>query len=339
MVEHRRFSMADELVVPRRRFLQLGASALLLPLGSGLRTQGPTATPRQPLRIGLIADLHHGLDPRAQERIEDFVEAATDRKADMIVQLGDFNYSEPSNAPCLDVFHSFDGERHHVLGNHDMDKCGKEHALATWQMRARYYSFDRDGWHFVVLDRNHVKQGTKFLPYDKGNYFGAKGHRGHADQEQLEWLAEDLARTKLPTIVFVHQGVGVAERPYPKDDGREALEAVLRAANENAKKAGAGEKVVACFCGHEHLDRHNVRDGIHYVWVNSASYYWVGGKYGRMAPYAEALYAFVDLHDDCLVIHGRKSEFVAPTPKERGFPRWRECSAVQSDRRLKRSSG
>ena len=251
--------------IDRRRFVTLGTGAMLLPF-TACSTSSAPPSPRRTLRMGLIADLHHGLDPRAQQRVEDFVAAANARAADMIVQLGDFNYAEPDNRPCLDVWESFAGDRHHVLGNHDMDKHDKAHVLETWQMPARYYAFDRAGWHFVVLDRNHVKQGDDYLPYGKGNYFGAKGSHSHA--------------------------------------------------------------------GHEHLDRHELRDGVHYVWVNSASYYWVGGEYGRMAPYADALYAFVDLYDDCLVIHGRESTFDDPSPEARGFPRWREVTAAQRDRRL-----
>ncbi|MCA8963300.1 MAG: metallophosphoesterase [Planctomycetes bacterium] len=309
----------------RRGFLTLGAGAVLLPLAGCAATR---AARTEPLRIGLIADLHHGLDPRAQERIEDFVAAAQRRRADMIVQLGDFNYAEPANRPCMQAFDAFAGERHHVLGNHDLDKFGKEHVLDFWQMRARYYSFDRGGWHFVVLDRNHVRQGDVYVPYAKGNYFSAEGNLSHADPEQLEWLAADLRSTRAPTVVFVHQGVGMSNDAYPDDDSRAPIEATLAAANRD------GAQVVACFCGHEHLDRHNHKDGVHYVWVNSASYYWVGAKYGRMAPYADALYAFVDLRDDCLVLHGRQSQFVSPTPQERGYPQWQEVSAAQQDRRL-----
>ncbi|MCA8950360.1 MAG: metallophosphoesterase [Planctomycetes bacterium] len=324
--------------IDRRRFVTLGTGAMLLPF-TACSTSSAPPSPRRTLRMGLIADLHHGLDPRAQQRVEDFVAAANARAADMIVQLGDFNYAEPDNRPCLDVWESFAGDRHHVLGNHDMDKHDKAHVLETWQMPARYYAFDRAGWHFVVLDRNHVKQGDDYLPYGKGNYFGAKGSHSHADPEQLEWLAANLRRTTRPTIVLVHQGLGVrpfADSPaeYPADDGRAPIEAVLAAANAESLAAGRGPKVVACFCGHEHLDRHELRDGVHYVWVNSASYYWVGGEYGRMAPYADALYAFVDLYDDCLVIHGRESTFDDPSPEARGFPRWREVTAAQRDRRL-----
>lgn len=322
--------MQEKLLLPRRKFLLLSGGSLLLPFAS---CSSVGRAGRRPMRLGLIADLHHGLDPRAQVRLEDFIAAAGRRRADMIVQLGDFNYAEPSSRPCMEAWEQFEGERFHVLGNHDMDKFDKEHVLEFWRMPARYYSFDRGGHHFVVLDRNHIKRGSEFIPYARGNYFRGPGQRSHADPEQLAWLAEDLQRTSKPTIVFVHQGLGMQNEAYPEEGSRAPVETVLAAANRRAGAQGGG-KVVACFCGHEHLDRHTFKDGIHYVWVNSASYYWVGPEYGRMAPYADAIYAFVDLHDDRLVIHGKQSVFVSPTPKERGFPRWNEVSAGQRDRTL-----
>jgi hypothetical protein len=94
-------------------------------------------------------------------------------------------------------------------------------------------------------------------------------------------------------------------------------------------------RVVACFCGHEHRDRHNHKDGVHYVWVNSASYFWVGAKYGRMAPYRDSLFAFATFDTSGrITIEGRQSQFESPSPKERGHPEADRLTASISDRRL-----
>ena len=117
----------------------------------------------------------------------------------------------------------------------------------------------------------------------------------------------------------------------PPSDPRTEIETILR----DAKRADA-PGVVACFCGHEHLDRHRQKDGIHYVWINSASYYWVGSDYGRMAPYQDALFAFA-VFDPAgeIRIEGRESDWVAPSPKQRGYPRAGEISATITDRQLR----
>ena len=320
--------MAVARPISRRHFLQRGGAGLLLPvLGWPPSPSGPALPP--PLRLGVIADLHHGLAPRAMERLEAFMQAVDTGKPDAILQLGDFNYGTPPSGECMDLWRQFRGPRYHVLGNHDMDFTTKEEMLAWWAMPARYYSFDLGGYHFVVLDRNNLKTADGYVPYAKANFYVDRAMRAHADPEQLEWLQADLTSTQLPTVVFVHQGLGMQREPYPPGDARGAIEAIFDEANREAPK------VVACFCGHHHIDRYHFKKGIHYVWINSASYYWVGEAYGRMAPYQDALYTFLTFHPDGWIeVEGSRTGWEAPTPRERGFPQAADLTPYISDRRL-----
>ena len=98
-------------------------------------------------------------------------------------------------------------------------------------------------------------------------------------------------------------------------------------------------KVIACFCGHHHIDEHRVINDIHYLQINSASYYWVGQGYDRMAPYEDSLYAFVTLRPPGVIeIEGKTSRFSSPTPQERGYPQADEITARISDRVLRYNS-
>ena len=133
---------------------------------------------------------------------------AISSKADGIVQLGDFNFATAENAPCMKTWSEFRGDRFHVLGNHDMDKVTKQAAQDFWEMDKRYYSFDRSGFHFVVLDRNNLRTELGDVPYARGNYFAHPEQRAFADREQLEWLRGELAASERPVVVFVHQGLG-----------------------------------------------------------------------------------------------------------------------------------
>ncbi|MFT4540980.1 MAG: hypothetical protein ACI835_003441, partial [Planctomycetota bacterium] len=234
------------------------------------------------------------------------------------------------NAPCMKTWNEFKGDRFHVLGNHDMDKVEKQVAQDFWEMEKRYYSFDRSGFRFIVLDRNHLRTEEGDVPYGTSNYYAHPEQRAYADREQLEWLRAELAATKRPVVVLVHQGLGM-EDGLALSDPRAEIESILK----TGKRVDA-PGVIACFCGHEHLDRHRQKDGIHYVWINSASYYWVGRKFGRMAPYSDALFAFATFDPAGEIrVEGRQSTFVAPTPEESGFPRSGEISASISDRVLR----
>jgi len=312
----------------RRRFLRLGGTVLLAPtLGGSLRRTTPASG--RPFHMGVIADLHHGLEPRAMERLEVFMEDVESRNPDCILQLGDFNFGTPPSRECIDLWRQFKGNRYHVLGNHDMDFLTKDEMVEFWSMPGPYYSFDAGGYHFVVLDRNVLRTPDGYVHYGRANFYVDSEMRAHADPEQLEWLAADLRLTGLPTVVFAHQGLGIDDGSGPADRARTTIETVLEEANRSAAS------VVACFCGHHHLDRYAVKRGIHYVWLNSASYYWVGDDYGRMAPYRDALYTFLTFHPDGLVeIEGRETTWEAPTPVDRGYPRAAELTPYITARQI-----
>lgn len=285
------------------------------------------------VKMGILADLHFGLCKSARARLEAFMAAVDLRKPDCLMQLGDFNYGDPESRRCMEVWQQFKGPTYHVLGNHDMDKRDKKQMLEQWEMPAPYYSFDRGAWHFVVLDRNHLYVDGKYIPYARANFYVDPAMRGFADERQLEWLRADLDATRKTTAIFVHQGLGMpaydGEQPHPAN---RKIEQVLAEVN---RQAGAS-KVAVVFCGHHHVDRYHYRDGIHYVWVNSASYNWVGAKYGRMADYRDALYCFAEFAEDGTVqIEGRQSEWVKPTPAERGVPNPERLNTWIRSRELK----
>lgn len=92
----------------------------------------------------------------------------------------------------------------HCIGNHDIFGWNKAKSKATgtepqwgknWAMEMLglsrpYRSFDRSGWHFVVLDS----------VYPDGD-----GYTGKLDPEQAAWLDADLsANAAKPTIVISH---------------------------------------------------------------------------------------------------------------------------------------
>jgi alkaline phosphatase len=69
----------------------------------------------------------------------------------------------------------------------------------------------------------------------------------------LAWLADDLARTRLPAIVFIHQLL----------DGDEGAVYVRNSAEVRAVLE-AGRRVRAVFQGHHHEGGYRERGGIHY---------------------------------------------------------------------------
>lgn len=258
----------------------------------------------RPVRFGVIADLHHGLAPDALWRLESFVEAVKSRELDFVIQLGDFCYAKVSSAECVEAFDRIESARHHVLGNHDMDVGSKADVMGVWGMRERYYSFDVGGYHFVVLDLNHLKIDGKRVAYNDANFYVDSEQRAWADPSQLAWLADDLDRAESPTIVFSHQPLGFAGGDGPIPPNQQEVLDVL----------GSHGNVVACICGHMHVDRVERYQDIGCVCINSASYFWAGGT---MRTYEDPLFAFVTLEGASMAIEGVTSRLATGEDRAR----------------------
>lgn len=315
-------------IIERRDFLNVSMMSTAAALYPFERVHGDDTKCVEPLRFGVIADVHKDVMHDADHRLQVFVDAMKSQKVDFILQLGDFCIPTADNLDFLKIWNSFSGPKYHVLGNHDTDGNESDHperfqrqqTVEYWGMQDRYYSFDQKGVHCVVLDGNDQGPGQK-------PYFRWVG------EDQLHWFANDLASTSLPTLVFVHQS---PERP--EKGGIENGKQVQQVMEDANRKAGR-QKVVACFSGHHHRDYRRRIGSVLYSQINSASYFWIGSKYQKVryspdidkmhpyikytVPYKESLFAVVtlDLAEGGLKIEGRSTQFVGPSPWELGASR------------------
>jgi len=312
----------------RRHFFQVSAG---IAAGTSVSLELPAAVlgTLRGIRFGACADPHKDIMHDADHRLRTFIGAANHERVDFVIQLGDFCRPYEKNRGFLSIWEGFDGARYHTLGNHDNDGGFKwEQVQQFWQMPSRYYSFDRGGWHFVVLDGNEIKPENRAPGYPR--YIGAT---------QRAWVRNDLAKTHAPTIVFSHQSL---EDPLGVENAPE-----VRALLEQANAEAGWRKVGVCFSGHHHIDYATEMAGIHYVQVNSMSYHWLGDKYQHVrysaeidrdypyikytVPYRDPLFAMVTLAPEGrLIIAGVQSEFVGPDPWELGL---KEVKGTASDRK------
>ncbi|MEN7551042.1 metallophosphoesterase [Rapidithrix thailandica] len=314
----------------RRKFLQqltIGSAGLMLPFTSV--ALGKTHKWKS-LKFGVIADPHKDIIPDADQRLEAFIEKAEEEKPDFIINLGDFCFAKEQNKPFLKRFEQVKVPTYHVLGNHDMDYNTKEQMMEFLEMPGKYYSFDSQGYHFVVLDANYLYQDGTFTDYQKGNFYVDFNVRTFIDDRQIEWFQADLEATSKPTIVFSHQGLMHHQMGVKN---RLRLQLIMEQVNQ---KAGYN-KVIACLNGHNHIDFHRVLNGIHYFEINSMSYHWFGHKkflnhydsqlleqyphLPNMGMYKEALYAFVSIEPKggILKVQGVRSQWAPVTPERVGI--------------------
>lgn len=276
-----------------------------------------TQEAEQDVRFGICTDVHKDIMHDADKRLFSFVSEMNQKQVDFTIQLGDFCRPYAYNDTFLNIWNSFEGPNYHVLGNHDMDGgFGREETIKYFEMPAKYYSFDIQRFHFIVLDGNDQSDSIQ------------TGYSRYIGEEQKSWLSSDLLATDLPCVIFSHQSL---EDEWGIKNAKE-IRAILEKENENIRK----RKVLACFNGHSHMDTALMINDIWYVEINSMSYFWVGDDHEHNSysnkidekypwikytcPYKDPLYAIVTISKDGkFKIEGRKSEWVGPSPTQVGY--------------------
>ena len=276
------------------------------------------------IQFGICSDVHLPTMHDSEYRIQTFIDSMKLAQPDFIIELGDFGIPDQKYAHLFDIWNSFPGEKYHVIGNHEMDGgTSREAAVSYRKMENSYYSFDKNGFHFIVLDAN-----DKIDPK-------AKGYKQYIGAEQQNWLKENLAATTLPTVIFSHQGLTIspgAEESYGVENFKE-IQAILTTHNQKNPSA----KVIACFNGHTHYDYAEKVNNIWYVTINSMSYQWMGDAYTYIryseevdkefkwikytAPHKEPLFATIEISTKGFIkINGQQTEWVGPSPWDLGYP-------------------
>ena len=265
----------------RREFL--GAGAVFGGMAAMPRVADGAATESgRPLKVCVFADLHFtpGVYTNdTPEFLERILARAEAERCDMVIHLGDMvqNVAEKPVQELIRRYNEFRIPTYHVIGNHEQDGTFHEETLEAYRLKRGYYSFDKGGFRFVVLDPNYFcNEPGKFIHHSKGNYFNRSiiSKINWIPPEQLEWLRATLDSSPHPCVVLAHQSFERG-RGAPVMNKNE-VQAIFRDAN--AKKPGTVRLVMN---GHMHMDHLRVLDNILYWDVNSANYQWYGKQHDR----------------------------------------------------------
>jgi len=263
-MKHRTTPPADTL--GRRAFLKNGVLFLAGISSSSAKQFSACAAEsnsRGVVRVGLVTDLHYADKPPVgsrhyRETISKLKEAENRFRRDQpdfVVFHGDLidsgnslDQEKTHLQTVVKAISTIPFPKHYVLGNHCVDQLKKVEFLQGVGQKDSYYSFDLNGYHFVVLDSCFKSDGT---PYGRRNF---KWTDANVPEPELQWLQDDLKKTTHPTIVFAHQPLDL------KDTDAHAVKnsAVVRKVLENS------HKVTAVFQGHSHRNHYSEIAGIHY---------------------------------------------------------------------------
>lgn len=187
----------------------------------------------------------------------------------------------------------------HAVGNHDVwgwslegagvlrdALYGKAWALDMFGLERGYYSFDRAGWHFIVLDSNFPAEG---------------GYTARLDDVQFEWLGGDVRATPPETPVCVLSHIPVlAACPFFDGDNEASGDWEVPGAwmHIDARRVKDLFKehpnVRLALSGHIHLQDETHYLGVKYLCNGAVSGGWWNGPYQEFQP----AYVTVDLYDD-----------------------------------------
>ncbi|KAA3614068.1 MAG: metallophosphoesterase [Calditrichaeota bacterium] len=273
----------------------------------------------------MCSDVHLPTMHDSEYRIQTFIDSMKTAQPDFIIELGDFGTPAEKYAHLFDIWNSFSGDKFHVIGNHEMDGgYSKQEAIAYRKMKNSFYSFDKNRFHFIVLDGNDPRNNSD------------KGYKQFIGEKQIDWLKQDLAGAKHPVVIFSHQGLttypGGEGDDYGLENGSEIRDILEQYNLQNPKT-----RVVACFNGHTHYDFAENINGIWFITINSMAYQWMGEEFTHIrystevdknfkwikytAPHKEPLFTIVEISTAGFIkIHGKQTEWEGPSPWELGYP-------------------
>jgi 3',5'-cyclic AMP phosphodiesterase CpdA len=300
----------------RRSFTALsGLAALGAVVGLPQQTARAAGAPRtaaRALRFAHFTDTHITPDRPSEPGMKKAFEAAQADGIEMILTGGDLIMdSFATKRAQVDrewaLLHKLFAEHckvpvEHCLGNHDIlgwcrskaDMSGDEpgfgyaRALSELKLAERWRSFDRNGWHFIVLS------SVEPDPADECGYLA------RLVPEQLAWLEADLAKNTLPTVVVSHipivsvtammRGKGIARGEKNEISGG-ILHLDSNAVHALFRNSG---KVKLVLSGHMHLVDRCEADGVTYACSGAIS----GGWWKPSTTYCDPCYGLVDLMTD-----------------------------------------
>ncbi len=281
----------------RRHFLHqlLGAGALTVAGINPLFAQDKGPAPTPGFRFAFITDLHllQGGALRSVEGIVACLAAVEklDPKPQFILCGGDLVHSSrdltlPGAETALDYFLQLwkdhtDLPTYWTFGNHDLAgtsnpysvKSDPEYAKGLFQNRLQlpklFYSFDYQGWHFVVLDDIKLQPDNSYI----GEFF----------PDELAFLKADLdAHSKVPTIVCTHIPI-LSNLPLMLSLSRGTPIPNNLVCSNGPTLFGdlPGHNIRAILCGHLHFYEELEQNGVKII--NSGAVcanYWKGPNHG-----------------------------------------------------------
>jgi 3',5'-cyclic AMP phosphodiesterase CpdA len=225
------------------------------------------------LTFGVVTDEHFGpeagfggklrkLTAQAPELAAAFAaRMRAEVRPDFVVNLGDCIEDESRDADleryraCQDALRGAGVDLVNVAGNHDRIHLDPPTLRAAWGLPSDgllYRSFDRGGFHFVVLATDETKDVSVCI-----------------DDQQLAWLEADLAETTLPTVVLMHHSAADQDLRGNRWFEKRPHLCLVKERKQLRELLARHGRTRLVLNGHLHWNHLDLIDGIPYVTLQS----------------------------------------------------------------------
>lgn len=256
------------------------------------------------LKIGLVADPQYADKPSAGERyyreslrkLKEAIDTFNYRNVDIVQNLGDIIDKEWSSYDSIiPIYKNLNPniENYHLLGNHDFTVNSSHliNLLETLSMPDYYYSYEKKGWRFIVLDATDYSYFSNSLHNHDSNrinsYFDnttgkSNNHRWNSaiGEIQQSWLKKELENAELlgeKIIIFSHMPLRPLDAEHNLWNNYEIIDIIESSSN-----------VVAFISGHNHAGDYDFKNGIHYITIFGMVDTMIG-SYGILEIYNDSL--------------------------------------------------
>ena len=310
--------------ITRRDFFGVGTSAVCVAAAAVASPSTAATPPSRRLRIAHLTDIHLQPELQAARGLAACFAHVQGRPAmaggdapdgaapDLIISGGDtimdaFDADMARTKLQWELWRKVKAdhcgiEMHSVVGNHDVwgwgrAKAGTDGTEPLYGKRwvcdefgrdLPYTSFDRSGWHIVLLD--------SVFPHEQS-------YIGRIDDAQWDWLERDLAAVApaTPVIIFSHMPI-LSATPLavagPSAPGASAIQVPgsrIHVDGDRFQTLFARRRnIKACASGHMHLIEQIDYQGVRYLCNGAVSAGWWKGR-NRDTDFG---YAVVDLFDN-----------------------------------------
>jgi 3',5'-cyclic-AMP phosphodiesterase len=298
-------------MINRRKFIQNSAFLGLMAKGFGIKafTENINENKKRVLRFAHLTDIHIEPEMNApeglakclhhlqlQEEQPSFIMSGGDSVFDALAQPKDRvelqwkiwqNIFKRDNSLPVE----------YCIGNHDCwgygqkedPLYGKKYAMEKMNLSMPYRSFDKAGWHFIVLD--------SIQPKTDGSWYTCM-----LDEAQFNWLQNDLVTTPsaTPVIIISHAPIVsaacvITDNKFKASEGYVISPGTMHADSPRIIELfDKHPNIKLCLSGHIHLYEQVVYNGITYICNGAVSgNWWKGIRYRT-----DNGYALINLYDD-----------------------------------------